>query len=236
MGEKSNNSYIVAPIVGIVLTVFEYFNLYGRYNISNLLEKYDITGMTNGYMISILVLNLAVLAFCLYKGKEAREKNYDYSFNMIFVVIFIVLSLYSLIAFIVVRGEEESVAAESMGNFDYYNIDLTTQSSSNKKRNSSDIDEYNVKMMEELTKLQEDKCYSRKLEINQQVKDSTKFERYANLFLNWFIFDDIFYYLTEEENYYSVFAAYCSLDLFMCAFYIIHLNDGNKFNVMNIME
>ncbi len=236
MEEKSNNSYIVVPIVGMVLTVMTYFNLYGRYSKSNLLEKYDITGMTNGYMISILVLNLAVLAFCLYKGKEAREKNYDYYFNKIFVAIFIVLSLYSLIAFIVIRGEEESIAAELMSNFNYYNLDLTTQSSGEKKRNSSTTDKYNIKIMDELTALQEDKYYSRKLEINQQVKDSTKFVRYADLFLNWFIFDDMFYYLTEEESYYSVFVAYCSLDLIMCAFYIYHLNDGNKFNVMNIME
>jgi len=236
MEEKRNNSYIVVPIVGIILAVFIYFNLYGRYGKLNLLEKYDITGMTNGYMISIFVLNLIVLAFCLYKGKEAREKNYDYYFNKIFVAIFIVLALYSLIAFIVIRGEEESIAAESTSNFNYYNLDLTTQSSDEKKRNSSTTDKYKIKMMDELTKLQEDKYYVRKLEINQQVKDSTKFERYANLFWNWSIFDDVFYHLTQEENYYSVFAAYCSLDLVMCAFYICHLNDGNKFKVMNIME
>lgn len=221
MEKKKNNSYFIVPILGLILTIALLFFFYGTYSRTELIEEYDITGMTNGYTISIVVLNVIVLVFALYKLKTTSDGNWAYEVTPTLAVLFAGLALYSIIAFAVVRGQEESIS-EKVDIPEVFYLDMTS-------------DNIEKEMIKQIETFQNDKYSSRKFQIHEQMEKTSEFDRYYTIFTSWFLFGDDMNITSEETYYYSVFSKYFLLDVILCAFYIFHLSDEEKAKSIDIL-
>ena len=232
MNKRSNKKYIVFPIIMIIVALMISMNsyCYRGFEMSNIevIKIMDITGYTLIFLISFLIINILVLIFCLYKGKQASTGGYDYKFNKVFALMFFILAIVPIITFINIRNQEEKQAEqlnqeieEVVGSLDFKD-----------KKVKSKLKQ----IIEKQELLEEDKFYKRKTEIyNEMKKIESKFERYISLY--YYRFENNFAIMSNErERYYAIFSVFSLFDAICGAFYFISIKDGLIANKTEILE
>lgn len=216
MEEKSNKKYIAFPLIVIILLLIATFLGYHHEGIYEILKEYDMTGTTSIFMHVMLILEIIVLIFCIYKGKKGIEEGFDYLFSKFACVIFIVLILIPIISFSIVRNEEEKMATEldnkyneTFGN-NY--VDLTKKGTMKKVQEYSEIQE-------------NDEFYKRKKEISSEMKNQSK----MGIFFRYFVINGYNYnlsykpYLSTEERYYAIYSRISVINIICLIFYLSSL-------------
>lgn len=233
--QKTSNKYIIFPIVMIIVTIlnflFPYVYSYINKNSLEIMEIMDITGYTKIFSICFLIVNIFVLLICLNEGRKGKESGYNYSFNKIFAITFITLSIINILAFVLIRNKEEEYAKELNSEVNIFTEDNIYYLES---RNKNGKNKKQKNKLEEIMEIMEnDKFYARKLQIYNETKETpSKFKRYVSLLIYWnFYNENNSYYLyytikpSDEECYYAIYSIAIISDLICSAFYIKNIND-----------
>lgn len=238
MGKKSNGKYIIIPSIMLVLTIVLTFlgDNVGSI-IYEVLDEYDITGMTTIFMYLMLVFEVVILVFCIYKGKKGLKDGYDYMFSKFACIIFAVLVIIPIMSFLIVRGEEENQAVELDNKICGLNtefIDSLQSSIKNNKnnKNSKNKKDLNTQLNEYLDMQKNDKYYDRKREILSEKQNS-------NIFFEEFVLNpynyNIFYKkhstrTPTEDRYYAIYSRISIINAICLGFYIISSAVDEKTN------
>lgn len=232
--ENASNKYIIFPIVMLIITIlnflFPYAYSYIHENSLEIMEIMDITGYTKIFSICFLIINVFVLLICFNEGRKGKENGYNYAFNKIFAIIFIVLSIINILAFVLIRNKEEEYAKKLNSEINIDTEDNVYYLDSNNKKNKKQKN----KLEQIMDIIQNDKFYARKLQIyNEMKRTPSKFERYANLLIYWNYYNEdhtssyLYYTITpsDSESYYAIYSIANITDLICSAFYIKNIND-----------
>ena len=224
MKEKSNNKYIIFPAFMLMITIGSYFYSYFHAVGTNqdILEKYDITGMTGICMTAMLIFEVVALIIAIIKGVKAKKDGVDYLFNKIFSMVFVVLAIIPILMFIVVRSNEEKLAQEVDGTLEQLkSLTVELPAKNTKKKSTSKKIENQLNQI--LEQRQNDKFYERKLEIAQEIEDNnSKFTRYLGLYFYNPIYNEsseIVVTPREEEQYYGIYSVYTVINAICIGFY-----------------
>lgn len=228
MNNLKNKKYIIIPIIIIAVLILvtikgPYLRPFTQTN-SEILEKMDFTGNTQIFLYSFVIINIIICLICLYKGKQGIAQGYDYKFNKIFAITFLILAIIPIISFISIRSMEEELVEQLMKQneaiFDINNIDFTNKKMTTKLK----------KAQEQLNLTSTDKYYDRKMEIYNETQNTTKkFERYLSLFIYRPLYNINHhgsYY--EERYYYAIFSVFTVINLVSFTFYFISIKDEFK--------
>lgn len=228
MSGKSNKKYILFPIIMIIIAIITTFDGHRYGGIFETLDKYDMTGMAKIIMYIMLFAEIAVLAFCVYKGKKGLKEGYDYLFSKFACIIFIILIIIPIISFLAVRSEEEKIAKEFENKYD--EIFYTDLKNNNSKKMLNDLKEYSEIM-------ENDIFFERKKEIISEMKEKSIAESFIHHFvLNRYNYNILTYksnkYLKPEDRYYAIFSRPCCLNIICFAFYLISWTTDKRLNKM----
>ena len=210
---KSNKKYVIFPSIILILTIVITFIGHSLGSVYEVLNKYDITGMTKIVMYGLLIFETSILIICIYKGKKGLKEGYDYIFSKFVCIIFVILTIIPIISFFVIRSEEEKLAVD-VEEQSIESLEQLLLGNNKKNQLNSEIDEY-------FNMRENDKFYNRKQDILNETKNKNK-----NIFLEYFIFNrynyHIFYknYLTMEERYYAIFSSMSIISIICLAFYL----------------
>ena len=180
MQQNKNKKYIGFPIMMILITFAFTFVGYAYGNISDTLKNYDVTGLTTAFMYMMLILEIAMLGFCIYKGVKGQEEGFDYLFSKFACIIFAVFIIVPIISYFVVIGAEESTANElKQKEDDLFNNVIVIDGSSNKKNKKKT--KTNEKISEYMDIQQNDEFYKRKLQIVAENRGKSRIERLVKI-------------------------------------------------------
>lgn len=230
MKEKFNKKYFIFPIIMIILTIYTTFIGHHFGSIYEVLERYDITGITTVFMYIVFSFEIIILTFCVYKGKKGLEEGFDYFFGKFACIIFVILTIIPIISFLVIRNEEEKLAIELDNKERITFKQFLTKNYKNNKNNK------NNKIQEYMDIQENDKFYDRKQEIVTQTKNS---DTQMPFFLKFYVLNrynyNIFYknYLTMEERYYATFSRVSIINIICFAFYLISSKDKKQNEIRN---
>lgn len=232
--EKKSNKYVIFPIIIIIVSIlnflFPYVYSYTNKNSLEIMEMMDITGYTKIFSICFLIINIFVLLICFNEGKKGKENGYNYAFNKIFAITFIILSIINILAFVLIRNKEEESAKELNSEVNIftedniYYLESNNKNTKNKKQKS--------KLEQIMENMEKDKFFARKLQIYNEMKETpSKFKRYASLLIYWNYYNENNTYLyytikpSDAECYYAIYSIAIIIDLICSAFYIKNIND-----------
>ena len=233
MQQPKNNKYIVFPGIMILLTVVFTFSGYSYGGIFQTLNKYDVTGLTKVFMYMMLILELAMLGFCIYKGVKAKEEGFEYLFSKFACIIFGVFIIVPMISYFVVIGAEENAANELIQREEYImnKLEEESKSSSKKKNKKTEIDKQLIDYLD--SELNEE-FYERKKDIVSENKNVSKGERFLKQFvINGYNFD-VFnsYHISETNRYYAIFSRFSVINILCLIFYFVSWSIDRRMNRM----
>ena len=242
MEEKSNNKYIFFQAFMLLTTIGSYFwsYIHSTYTNTELLKKYDITGMTGICMNVMFIIEIIVLIIAIVKGVKGKREGADYLFNRFMSVLCLVLAVVPILMFVVVRNNEEKLAKDvdvTLSQLKNMTVELENKNNKNTKKSTKKNAKGVSNQLEKILEQREnDKFYERKIEIAQEIEDSkSKLGRYIMLFFYDPIYNDSSTTIvtpSEEKQYYAMFSVYTYINIVNLGFYFICRKD-RKTNVMS---
>lgn len=224
-----SKKYIGFPIIMLLITIKSAIYVYDGQSFTKtniqIIEKLDFTGMTKIFLIAMVIFEVLMLGICLFKGIQGNKVGYDYSFNKIILIVFIIYTILPIVFFTIIRNEEEKQALKTNQEYEEYlseiNNNLFKSISKNKK-----IDDSTSKIQE----LKNDKYYNRKKAIISEIEnEKSTFVRYIKLFYYRFEYnenDDTFYMTPyDTETYYGIFSIFSVINLVCLIFYFWSTSD-----------
>ena len=232
-----NKKYIIFPIIMIILSIltiiFPYeYSYHFRNSSIDILQIMDITGYTKLFCFLFLFVNTSILLICFYQGIKGLKKGYNYIFNKIFAITFIVFAIVNLFAFIIIRNKEENISIKEFSTLNIldenYVYELQTGKKTKKKNSKTDLEIIQDKM-------NNDPYFFRKLQINNEIEIiPSKFQRYVYLLIYWNYYNENRYsypnynHPSASESYYAIYSVSIILNLICSGFYIKNLSVENN--------